>query len=60
MVAKRLAREHELVEFRPLPGQEDEWAAGSEWETRSLLWKWLGLYPLLAYVAIMFALLGMS
>jgi hypothetical protein len=59
MPTKRLAREHEAVEFRPLPGQDDEDWAGTELDSRSPLWKWLGLYPLLAYISVVFTMMGL-
>lgn len=59
-VPRRLPREFEPVEFRPMPGQEDEWATGSDWEIRSPLWRWLGLYPLLAFITLYFGMIGIS
>jgi hypothetical protein len=49
-----------MVEFRPLPGQDDEWAMGSEPDILSPLWKWLGLYPLLAYISVVATMIGIS
>lgn len=60
MTIKRLPREHELIEFRPVPGVRSEWAAGSEAEIRSPLWDWLGLFPLLGFISIYIGLIGIS
>lgn len=49
---KKVAREYEPVEFRPIPGQEDEWAAITGYD-RSRLWDWLGLYPVYGYIILM-------
>lgn len=60
MAVKRLAREREPVEFKPLPGQENDWASGSEPEILSPLWRWLGLYPILLFITLYCLLIGMA
>lgn len=51
--------EEEPVEFRMMPGQEDEWAGTADMEL-SPLWDWLGAYPLYAFVVAMLALIGIA
>lgn len=47
----------EEVEFKPIPGAEEEWA-GFQFVDRSRLWDWLGLYPVGFYLALCLLLLG--
>ena len=59
---RRLPRELEPVEFQLVPGlslTNDSWAVGFD-EERSPLWRWLGLYPLLAFIACYLTLIGIS
>jgi len=58
-VMRRLARERETVEFRPIPGHEDEWA-GASLEDRSRAWDWLGTYPLLIFISLYFMMIGLA
>jgi len=46
------------VEFRPLPGQEDDWAEFSYVE-RSQLWLWLGIAPICLAFEALLLLIGM-
>lgn len=48
----------EPVEFRPLPGQEEDWA-GSDYILRSQLWYWLGVYPIGAILVLILTFMGM-
>lgn len=48
----------EPVEFRPLPGQEADWA-GADYVPGSPLWLWIGAYPVGAYLIYLLVLLGM-
>jgi hypothetical protein len=43
-----------------MPGQEEDWATGSELEVQSPLWRALGVYPLLIFIIIYSAMIGMS
>jgi hypothetical protein len=48
----------EPVEFRPLPGQEDDWAEYN-YVARAGVWYWAGTFPVsLAFMAVL-ALIGM-
>ena len=52
-VNRPVTREHEEVEFRPVPGQEHEWASFCDVQ-RSRLWDYIGVYPVgFALVAIL-------
>lgn len=43
----------EAVEFRPLPGFEDDWAAFN-YVDRGGVWYWLGLFPIaLCHIALL-------
>lgn len=59
--ARRLPRELEPVEFRRVPGlrgsPDDD--VLDYWD-REPLWRWLGLYPLMAFIAIYLAMIGMT
>lgn len=60
MAVNRLVpRDEEPVEFRPVPGQEHEWA-GYGYFVRSKLWDYLGLYPALACVVGVLTLIGLG
>jgi hypothetical protein len=48
----------EAVEFRPLPGQEDDWAEFNYVE-RSALWYWLGFLPVCYVFEALLILIGM-
>jgi len=48
----------EPVEFRPLPGQEGDWA-GADYVIMSPLWYWLGIYPVAGFHVLLLVLMGM-
>ena len=52
-----MPRDQEPVEFKLIPGQEDEWAGEAEMEL-SPLWRWLGVYPLYGWVIATLILIG--
>lgn len=54
---KLVPREAEPVEFRLLPGTEEEWASAVYVE-RSRLWDFLGVIPVLATVVLQLAFLA--
>jgi len=61
-MARRLPRELEPVEFRRVPGlagsnQDDE--VIEYWE-REPAWRWLGIYPLLAFLVVYLTMIGMA
>lgn len=58
MLNRRVRPGEEPVEFRPLPGQEGDWA-GAEYVCRSLLWYWIGIYPVALYLVFVLVLMGM-
>jgi hypothetical protein len=58
-VNRSVPREAEEVEFRPVPGQEREWA-GSTWLARSRLWDALGTYPVAGVIVLLLLLMGLS
>ena len=49
----------EPVEFRPIPGQEGDWA-GADYVVRSPLWYWAGIYPIALYLVMVLVLMGMA
>jgi hypothetical protein len=51
--------EEEPVEFRMLPGQEDDWAGAADMDL-SPLWNWLGIYPLYIFFVVMLVLIGIA
>ena len=57
MFNRRLSPGEEPVEFRPLPGQEGDWA-GADYVCRSPLWYWVGIYPVALYLVIVLVLMG--
>jgi hypothetical protein len=56
---KSVLREDEPIEFRPVAGQEDEWASTS-YVQRSALWEALGLMPVGFLFVIQLILIGLS
>ena len=54
-----VAPSEEAVEFRPLPGQEDDWAEFN-WVDRGELWFWLGTFPIALYFMMLLALIGVT
>lgn len=48
----------ERVEFRPLPGQETEWAE-FQYVERSRLWYWAGVFPVSLALDFLLLLIGM-
>jgi hypothetical protein len=52
-------RSDEPVEFRPVPGQEDEWASLSYVE-RSALWGGLGALPVGVVLVVLLVLMGLG
>lgn len=58
-VNRVVPREEEVVEFRPIPGQEEDWA-GFQFVDRSRLWEYLGIYPIGGYLVLCAILLGAS
>lgn len=54
---KPVAREREEVVFKPIPGQEDDWAFVFG-DNRSRLWDGLGTYPIIGFIVLMLILLG--
>jgi hypothetical protein len=59
LAVKLVPREEEPVEFRMLPGQEDDWAGAADMEL-SPLWTWLGWCPVYLYVVAMLMLIGVA
>lgn len=57
MQFRALAREEEPVNFRPLPGLEEEWAQYED-PQRSDLWFWLGIAPVAAFISITLVSMG--
>jgi len=47
------------VEFRPLPGQEGDWA-GADYLPREPIWLWLGIYPVAGYLVLLLIYMGMA
>jgi ABC-type phosphate transport system auxiliary subunit len=47
----------ERVEFRPLPGQEDDWAEFN-WLDRGAEWYWLGTFPVGLALIMILLLIG--
>lgn len=56
---RRLSPGEEPVEFRPLPGQEGDWA-GADYVIRSPLWYWFGIYPVAGCLVLLLVYLGMA
>lgn len=48
----------EPVVFRPLPGQEDDWAEFN-YVDRGGVWFWVGTFPVAVFFMIVLVLLGM-
>jgi hypothetical protein len=48
----------EPVEFRPLPGQEEEWAEFN-YLKRSPVWYWMGVFPVCCAFEALLLLIGM-
>jgi hypothetical protein len=55
---RRVGSHEEPVEFRPLPGQEDDWA-GYTYVPRDRIWDWMGTYPVALSFILLLVLLGM-
>jgi len=51
--------QREEVVFKPIPGQEEEWAE-YEGDDRSRLWDWLGTYPILTFIVILLICIASS
>lgn len=58
-VNRPVAREDEPVEFRPVPGQEEEWA-GLVYTARSRLWDALGTIPVALLLIGSLILIGLG
>jgi len=58
-VNRRLRPGEEPVEFRPLPGQEGDWA-GADYLPREPIWLWLGIYPVAGYLVLLLVYMGMA
>lgn len=57
-INRPVGRHEEPVEFRPLPGQEADWA-GADYLPREPIWLWLGVYPIGAAHVMLLLLMGM-
>lgn len=57
-VNRLVSRDREEIEFRPIPGSEEEWAM-YQYIGRNPLWDWVGLYPVAAYLILNFILIGL-
>jgi hypothetical protein len=55
---KLVPTDYELVEFRPVPGAEDEWA-GFQFVDHSRLWDWLGVLPVGLWLVLNLLVIGM-
>jgi hypothetical protein len=49
----------EAVEFRPLPGQEDDWAEFN-YAIPAPCWYWLGTFPIALYFMAILTLIGVT
>jgi len=47
------------VEFRPLPGQEDDWAEFN-YVIPAPCWYWLGTFPIALYFMAILTLIGVT
>jgi hypothetical protein len=53
-----VSRDREEIEFKPIPGSEEEWAM-FQYIGRSRIWDWLGLYPVGLYFICNLMLIGL-